>query len=217
MTGLPILYSFRRCPYAMRARLGIWSSGLAVELREIVLRDKPQDMLIASPKGTVPVLVLADGAVIEESRDIMVWALTQSDPEAVFAGSDDPLIDECDGPFKAALDRYKYPEKYDGGMDDREYQREIGADFLRELDFHIEGKSGLGGDRLTFVDYAILPFVRQYAHVDLEWFMTRDWPHLIRWLEAFKGSPRFDAIMQKHAPWKPGDTAVIFGRGVKAD
>ena len=113
MAALPVLYSFRRCPYAMRARMAVAVSGAEVELREVVLRDKPPEMLEASPKGTVPVLLLPDGNVLEESLDIMRWALGRNDPENWLAHVDADLIAANDGPFKQALDRYKYPHRYD--------------------------------------------------------------------------------------------------------
>lgn len=214
MTTTPILYSFRRCPYAMRARLGIWSSGLTVALREVLLRAKPQAMLDASPKGTVPVLVLPDGTIIDESIDIMHWALGRSDPEAIYCGRDtksDALIVENDGPFKAALDRYKYPDRY--GNENRTVNQARGSSFLKELDDRIGSKPALDGDRLMFADYAILPFVRQFAHVDRDWFEAQPWPNVRRWLDTFKQSDRFESIMEKYAPWAEGDEPVLFGRG----
>jgi glutathione S-transferase len=213
MTALPILYSFRRCPYAMRARLALHSAGQAVELREVVLRDKPQAMLDASPKATVPVLVLACGTVIDESRDIGEWALSTADPEG-WLGHDraqmDELIATNDGPFKQALDRYKYPDRFDDVA--RDDEREKAAVILRSLDGRLASGEWLLGARPSWADFAIAPFVRQFAHVDFDWFCAQDWHHLAGWLERFKSSDRFDAIMVKHPAWTPGDPPVIFAR-----
>lgn len=186
---LPILYSFRRCPYAMRARLALTATCTSVELREVVLREKPEEMLAVSPKGTVPVLVLEDKTVIEESRDIMQWALENEDREGWLAFTDaqlsqmNALVDESDGSFKAALDAYKYASRDD--TIDTSQERAIGADFMKKLDGMLEGQAYLFGDKFSFADGAILPFVRQFAHVDREWFWGQDWPNTVRWLEEF--------------------------------
>lgn len=215
MPDLPILYSFRRCPYAMRARLAVAASGLTVELREVVLRDKPSEMLEASPKGTVPVLVLPDETVLEESLDVMDWALSRQDREGWrdLPGGQlaeiDALIAELDGPFKSALDRYKYENRYDGVVAREERDKAI--PFLKKLDERLARSPNLYGERFTFADAACLPFVRQFAHVDRDWFWAQDWPHLIKWLEAFLGSDRFGAIMKKYTQWQSGEPGVIFG------
>ena len=204
-----ILYSFRRCPYAMRARLAISVAGVECELREIVLRDKHPLFLAASPKGTVPAIV--DGEhVIEESFDVMLWALGQSDPEDWLDQPVDALqlIRTTDGPFKIALDRYKYASRFDE-VDARK-ERENGAEFLRQLDQRLDGQDWLFGPTAKLADYAILPFVRQFAHVDLDWFSAQDWPNLIRWLEAFKTSDRFQSIMGKYPKWEEGDDITLF-------
>lgn len=212
----PILYSFRRCPYAMRARLALAATHTPVELREVVLRDKPDEMLVASPKGTVPVLVLEDNKVLEESRDIMQWALKKADCEGWLNFSEknisqmNALVDESDGPFKAALDAYKYASRDD--MIDTTHERAIGADFMKKLDGMLEGQAYLFGDRFSFADGAILPFVRQFAHVDKDWFWSQDWPNTIRWLDAFLASEQFQGIMSKYPQWKVGDEGVAFGR-----
>ena len=199
----PVLYTFRRCPYAMRARLAIDVSGVSVELREILLRDKPAAMLEASPKGTVPVVVNGD-QVIDESFDIMLWALGQNDPEDCLRHRDDTLIDECDGAFKAALDAYKYIQG------DVSVPRETGATFLRKLDAILAEQPCLGGQTYALTDMSIVTFARQYAHVDQDWFYGEPWPHLIRWLDAFKASDRFQRIMRKYPVWHPEQPAVYF-------
>lgn len=212
----PILYSFRRCPYAMRARLALHSSGNSVGLREVVLRDKPAEMLEASPKGTVPVLILSDETVIDESYDVMLWALKRSDPEGLRAYSDDVLLEmdalvaENDGPFKSALDRYKYPNRYQDIA--RAEQRDKGAEFITKLDDMLVDKEFLFGGQFSIADSAILPFIRQFAHVDRDWFWSQNWRNVIRWLEAFLESDRFNAIMNKYPQWKSGEESVVFGR-----
>lgn len=209
MVALPILYSFRRCPYAMRARLAVRVAGVECELREILLRDKAPEFVASSPKATVPVVVIGD-QVIDESFDIMLWALNQNDPEAWLDmpsfGFD--LVAECDGPFKAALDRYKYSVRH--ADVDIETERHNAGLFLRKLNRMLEGRAYLFSDSPSFADMAIVTFVRQFAHVDLEWFTAQPWPDLIRWLEAFKSSDRFAAIMTKYPKWEQGDPVTLF-------
>ncbi len=197
----PILYSFRRCPYAIRARLALAVSGTAVEHREVKLRDKPAAMLAASPKGTVPVLVLPDGRVIDESLDIMRWALARNDPEGWLAGDDAALIAANDGAFKGHLDRYKYPERYAAdGVD----HRAAGLAMLGALEQRLGEQAYLGGDRFGLADAAILPFVRQFAAVDREWFAAQDLARVQGWLAAFVGSPLFEGVMAVREPWRGG-------------
>lgn len=209
MTQYPILWSFRRCPYAMRARLAIVSSRQQVELREILLRDKPAAFLATSAKGTVPVLDL-EGTVIAESIDVMHWALSQSDPAGWLntptAGH--VLIAQADGPFKSALDLYKYHVRHPGGT--RGTAQQDGAAFLAQLDKMLVGQKWLFGDQ-SLADMAILPFVRQFANTDRAWFDAQDWPNLLDWLTAFTQSPAFANIMTKYTPWQPDQDRVLFG------
>ena len=202
----PILYSFRRCPYAMRARLGIASSGLSVELREIVLRDKAPEFLAASPSGTVPCLV-NDGDVIDESLDVMKWALMQSDPEGWLSMPEEghDWIARCDGPFKQALDRTKYETRYPDC--DPTKEREKAHEFLSALNDKIDG--WIFG-KPTMADFAILPFVRQFAFIDKELFEAQDWSNLKPWLENFLTSERFEGIMARHNKWQAGDAPISF-------
>ncbi|MEH6489497.1 glutathione S-transferase [Hyphomonas oceanitis] len=204
--SLPVLYSFRRCPYAMRARLALAISGLDIRIREVVLRDKPAAMLAASPKGTVPVLVLPHGTVIDESLDVMKWALAQNDPEnwrGVDSAETDALIAKSDGPFKHALDRYKYPNRYDGV--DPEDQRADGLAILAEWNARIASSGGqLLGAKRSLADMALFPFVRQFAATDREWFAAQSLPALQDWLAGHLASPLFKSIMTKHAQWQPG-------------
>ena len=203
----PILYSFRRCPYAMRARLALGISGTRCELREVTLRAKPAAMLEASPKGTVPVLVLPDGRVLEESFDIMRWALGRNDPEGWLERSDEALIAANDGPFKHDLDRYKYPEKHGA---DPLLHRESALAFLSELDARLSASGQIAGPTRGFDDAAIMPFVRQFAAVEQAWFDLQPLPHLQAWLTAHLGSDLFAAIMAKAKPWSPGDRPIAF-------
>ena len=208
--SLPILYSFRRCPYAMRARLALQVSGLAVEHREIALKNKPVEMLRASPKGTVPVLVLADGTVLEESLDIMRWALGRNDPQGWLGGDDAyrqdawDLIARNDGEFKFHLDRYKYPHRY--GLADGLAHRELAREFLDVLQDRLARHSFLAGARFGLADAAIAPFLRQFAHTDAAWFAAQAWGHLAQWLQDFETSAAFAKVMEKHPLWT-GDVA----------
>jgi glutathione S-transferase len=211
---LPTFYSFRRCPYAMRARLAVLASGVRCELREIVLRDKAPAFLAASPKGTVPVVITEGGEVIEQSLDVMRWALEQNDPGAWLAPTGvaqqemTGLIAECDGPFKDSLDRYKYANRYEGAGPLAE--RGKAEVFLRKLDARLAAAQYLCGAEISLADMAIAPFVRQFANVDRAWFDGRDWPHLIGWLEAFLASEQFEAIFKKYPQWQTGDGPTVF-------
>lgn len=209
MSELPILWSFRRCPYAMRARLAIQSSGVQVTLREILLRDKPAPFLAASPTGTVPCLQLPD-ASIDESRDIMLWALSLQDPEGWLdmPAEGHSLIDRCDGPFKSALDHTKYAVRYPD-LDEAE-ERAKALVFLRDLNERLEQATFLMGPRRTLADMAILPFVRQFANTDRAWFDAQGLVPLTCWLDNFLASDRFAGIMHKYVPWQNGQDQVLF-------
>ena len=198
----PVLYSYRRCPYAMRARMALRYAAIDVEIREIVLRDKPRHMLEISPKGTVPVLVLADGRVIDESLDIMRWALCQHDPDGWLHEEARALalIDDNDGPFKTALDRYKYADRHPENP--AAVWRAMGETFLQELEDHLQQQSGLLGPATSIADVAIFPFVRQFAMVDSGWFAAAPYPALRSWLERWLASALFLDVMQKQPPWQ---------------
>ena len=202
----PILYSFRRCPFAMRARLALAVSRTTFELREVKLAAKPAAMLEISPKGTVPVLVLPDGHIIDESLPIMSWALTRCDPEGWLDRNDAALIAANDGPFKHDLDWYKYPERH--AADPRAH-RENGLKFLREVDAVISAGDRLGGGTPGLTDAAIFPFVRQFAAVDQEWFDAQSLPYLRPWLDHYFKSDLFQSIMLRVAPWSPGNAPVV--------
>lgn len=213
-SDLPVLYSFRRCPYAMRARLALWAAGLSCELREVDLKRKPEALLAVSPKATVPVLVLADGTVLEQSLDIMRHALACNDPGgwlprgAAERIRQEALIANNDGPFKQALDRYKYPGRY--GLTDGHARRESGSVFLQVLDDWLALHPALSGLHFGFADAAIAPFVRQWAHTDPQWFAQQPWAALQAWLERFEGSTGFAAVMHKYSVWVPGDPPLRF-------
>ncbi len=193
----------------MRARLALASAGIEAELREILLRDKPQEMLEASPKGTVPVLVDGD-QVVDESRDIMDWALARHDPEGWRDMPDrgEEWIAAIEGPFKTALDRYKYHTRYEGANPVDE--RGAAASILWSVDDQLRESAWLFGDRPTLADMATVTFVRQFANTDRAWFDAQDWGGVRRWLDDFTGSDRFAAIMTKYPQWSAGDVPVIF-------
>lgn len=208
---LPVLYSFRRCPYAMRARLALRASRVEYALIEVALKNKPPEMLLASPKGTVPVLVLSDGTVLEQSLDIMLWALGRHDPLHWLPMSTEKmeqslaLIAQNDGDFKANLDRYKYPTRYD--LPDGLAHRTQGAQFLQTLNTQLNAQGFLLGGHFGLADAAIAPFVRQFAHTDPVWFSGQPWPSLQQWLAAFEGSTDFAAVMQKLPVTPPAQSA----------
>ena len=210
LDNLPILYSFRRCPYAMRARMAITKADIKVELREVVLRDKPQAMLDASSKGTVPTLVLPDNIVIDESIDIMRWALSQNDPENWLTEIEETkaLISENDGPFKKALDRFKYPSRYPD-EDCSGAQGEVQA-FFKKLNDKLQKTSYLSGDTITITDIALFPFIRQASKVEPDWFESLSYKNLYRWLNEHLDSALFKSIMKKYNPWQDGDGIIIF-------
>ena len=212
ISSYPRLYSFRRCPYAMRARLGLLFAGLQVELREITLKNKPPQMLAISPKGTVPVLQLLDGTVIEESREIMTWALEQQDAQGLLAAQTLPqantLIDKNDNEFKYWLDRYKYADRH-LDMSQAEY-RQRGEAFLQMLEELLIKNPYLLGESITIADIGIMPFVRQFAHVNRKVFYDLPYPNLQRWLQDWLQHPLFLQAMTKFQPWQDGDEVVVF-------
>ncbi|WP_338549980.1 glutathione S-transferase [Roseovarius phycicola] len=206
---LPVFWSFRRCPYAMRARLALQVSNQRVDLREIVLRDKPLAFLKTSPSATVPCLDTGS-QVIDESLDIMRWALAHDDPQSWLDMPETgyQLIQQSDGPFKSALDRYKYATRFP--EHDALAERDRASAFVQDLETNLAGSQALFGRDKTLADMAILPFIRQFAHVDLEWFQAQSWPNVIAWLEEFKTSELFGAIMKKYPIWTPQADLVSF-------
>lgn len=212
--AMPIFWSFRRCPYAMRARLAVKSSGIPLRLREILLRKKPEEFLAASAKGTVPVLHLPDGTVIDESLDVVFWALNQSDREnwLLIWHKDraycEDFIAELDGPFKTNLDRYKYSSRYINDDDsDSEVRartlkhRSDGAYFIQKLEERLNTLPYLSGEEMGVLDILSLPFIRQFRIADPKWFDAQDWPRMHQLLQGFLNSDRFSAVMEKYPQW----------------
>ncbi|MGH1373404.1 MAG: glutathione S-transferase [Cellvibrionaceae bacterium] len=202
-----VLYSFRRCPYAMRARMALDYSAITLEHREILLKNKPAAMLAASPKGTVPVLILDSGEVIDESRDVMMWALNQSDPQRWYQhrSSDDQRqielwINRNDDDFKPWLDKYKYSVGYPEHSET--YYRQQAEEFIADLERTLSGQRYLLGEEPTLADNAVFPFVRQFAHVDKAWFDASAYTAVQAWLDLFLNSERFSRIMKKHPLWQ---------------
>ena len=212
ISSYPCLYSFRRCPYAMRARLGILFAELQVELREITLKNKPPQMLAISPKGTVPVLQLLNGMVIEESREIMIWALAQRDSQGLLNAETlleaNALIDKNDNEFKYWLDRYKYADRHIE-MSQTEY-RQKGEAFLQLLEELLTKNPYLLGKSVTLADIGIVPFVRQFAHVDRDVFYSLPYINLQRWLQNWLQNPLFLQAMTKFQLWQEKDDVVVF-------
>ncbi len=211
MENHPVLYSYRRCPYAMRARMGIYLSGFQVEQREIVFWDKPEPMLQASPKGTVPVLILPDGEVIDESRDILVWALTQAGstllPEqSALRAQMEAWIDRNDNEFKPWLDRYKYADRFP--EQSQLFYRQQGELFLAAIEQALSAQPFLLGSKLTVADLALFPFIRQFVNVDKAWFESADYPQLKRWLQQHLDSDYFQAVMKNRPVWQAGHTPL---------
>ncbi|MBT8140990.1 MAG: rhodanese-related sulfurtransferase, partial [Gammaproteobacteria bacterium] len=213
----PILYSFRRCPYAMRARLSVLLAGIAVELREVALRNKPAEMLALSPKATVPVLELNDGTVLEESLEIMHWAWQAIDddsgvqyvPQHLLSELLDPL-EQGEGSFKVLLDKYKYADRHP--EQSAESYRSQAEEYLYQLAEQLGDKAYLFGAQWSFADIAIAPFVRQFAHVDKDWFAQSEHTAVRDWLYRILESDEFQLCMKKTKPWYPDSKRLIFTR-----
>ena len=207
MNTTPILYSFRRCPYAIRARLAIYSAGIELELREILLRDKAPKFLEVSKSKTVPCLQTND-YILDESLEIMIWALNINDPKNWLRETDKSLevIATCDGPFKNALDRTKYPNRYPD--ESAAENRVLASNFLDFIENQLD--PCLFGENFNLGDIAILPFVRQFAHIDFDWFLSQPWPKTAGWLENFKTSEMFNSVMKKYSKWEENDPVTLF-------
>lgn len=204
----------------MRARMALVQAAIDFEVREVVLRDKPVEMLKLSEKGEVPVLLVAD-KVIDESLDIMLWALAQSDEEGWLAFSSierqgiDELIVRCEAEFKLWLDRYKYSNRQTEFSENQ--ARDQALQFIAELETRLAAKRSDGGflfGHLGLADVALLPFVRQFAHVDKGWFDATPYPLVHNWLNRFLTSQRFTWVMQKYPQWRPNDGTVVFSTGL---
>lgn len=212
----PILYSLRQCPYAMRARLGILHAQKVVELRDIDMNNKPEEMLSISPKGTVPVLLLSDGSVIDESLDVMVWALNQSDPNNLLYSHDKALLpvmlelmNRSDTEFVNALQKYRAASRY---HDDNEIEwRNVCCDWLMTIEQSLCQHAYIMGETPSLIDYAILPFIRQFSRVDKKWYAQAPLPYLRAWLINHYNDPLFAKVMQIYPKWKSGNEPILFG------
>ena len=208
----PILYTFRRCPYAMRARFAIRSSKIIVEIREIKLQEKPLEFLKLSPKGTVPVLITNSGEVLEESLDIIYWALNKNDPHKWLAKGKlenqeiIKLLDDLENKFKPNLDKYKYPSRFSGV--DQFFHRDKNLCFLNKLNTYLENNKSLNCKHLSLLDYAIFPFVRQFRNVDQDWFDKLNFIFLNKWVNQIIDSKDFSSIMKKFKKWEPNDVPI---------
>ena len=214
--GKPVLYSFRRCPYAMRARLAVKYSGVQVELREVDLKAIPEALRVLMPEDpTVPVLQLPNGDVVYESWDVLLWAVREHDPDGWLGQEESRLvaaeqwIEMNDYSFKTDLDHYKYHQRYPE-QSQLEYRAEA-EEFLQDLEDQLQDTRFLLGDNLSIADIGVLPFIRQFAFVDKEWFDQAPYPQVQAWLEGFLASELFRAVMDKYDVWKPVDKPVIFG------
>ena len=202
MTVLPLLYTYRRCPYAMRARMALLQAGVGYEPFEISLRDKPSHMLAVSPKGTVPVLVLPDGAVLEQSLDIVRWAFeTTGDTQGWWSRAQTAdnltLLAACDGPFKHHLDRTKYPGRFDDTLDPAHHRMQAVTVLLHALEARLRAAPQLGGDAPCATDIGILPFVRQFAATDPAWWAAQPLSAVQAWLAGWLAHPLFERAMRK--------------------
>jgi glutathione S-transferase len=214
---LPILYSLRNCPYAMRARIAIFKAQQQIELRDVVLSEKPEEMLIASPKGTVPVLVLPDNHIIDESLSVMLWALNESDPNNLLHSDDVvalpkmlSLINQFDDEFKACLEAYKCAKRY------RENNiiecRQACEHFIQLLELRLTQHKFLFADNESLADIAILPFIRQFARVERQWYLQSPYPKLQQWLNQYLQSPMFSKVMTKYPLWLESRAVTVFGK-----
>ncbi len=216
--SLPILYSFRRCPYAIRARMALGYANIPYELREVSLHNKPEALLRVSPKGTVPVLVVTDDHIIEQSLDIMRWATTQCKPQLENwltytpkqADTVTSLIDQNDTAFKTILDAYKYPDRVsDNCPTGTAARQQAETMFLTPLETRLQQTRFLVSGDVTLADVVIFPFIRQFARVDQQWFDAAPYPRLQHWLTFFLDSALFNAVMQTYPVWEPDATACI--------
>ena len=208
---LSILYSFRRCPYAMRARLALQRADIKSELREVVLRDRPEHMMEISPKGTVPVMLLQDGTLLEESLDIMDYAAGKIDSvcwKKENIQNFDEMISKLDGEFKHNLDRYKYPNRYDDV--DSIQHRDANIPFLQMINDLLASNEFLSGEEMGILDCAIFPFIRQFANHDRDWFDNLPLQRLLKWLDDCLSSEEFKIVMKKYKQWTPDQDVVIW-------
>ena len=210
----PTLYSFRRCPYAMRARLALRLCKIECIIREISLKAKNTEFLRVSPKATVPVLVLPNGEVLEESLDIIYWSLEQNDPSKLkvndqLGGKTSKLIELFDTEFKFHLDRYKYSSRYN--IQNSKVHRDKAREILVQINTMLKGKNYIGGKNISLLDISILPFVRQFRIADMKWFDNNlGLDNVNKWLNIFLNSDLLASIMTKYKVWEIDDPVTFF-------
>ncbi len=212
---LPILYSLRHCPFAMRARLAIFKSQQTVELRDVKLTNKPAAMLAASPKGTVPILVVSTSYIIDESLDVMLWSLGQSDPDNLLLSSIIELsdllafIDIYDKEFKPCIERYKCAKRYhEANLEACRNDCEV---FIQDLEQRLSKHDFILGKHESLADIAILPFIRQFAKVERQWYVKSSYHNVKRWLNNYLQSALFNKVMAPHPIWVEGSEPVMIG------
>ena len=210
--NIPVLYSFRRCPYCMRAHMALKNTGIKIELREVELKDLPQQLTDISSEATVPVLQLPDGKVFTESWEIVKWALEQNDPDN-WSGSDnryvldaDMLVETSDYSFKTDLDLYKYADRHPEHS--QEFYRQACEEFIEELEDMLSENKYLLGDEISLADIGVFPFIRQFSLVDDEWFKQSKYSGVKRWLQSLLDTDLFQVVFQKHKIWQLGDSAI---------
>lgn len=215
ISSLPMLYSLRNCPYAMRARMAVYVSGQAVQLRDIVLSDKPVHMHQVSPKGTVPVLVLSNGEVLEQSLEIMMWAFEQSDPNN-YLMSDSPntraemlsLVDLFDTEFKLRLEKYRSAKRY---HNESVLEHRLACEqYLKMLELKLSQHAYLMSHSPSLADLAILPFIRQLARVERQWYLQSPYPNIRKWLDDYLQSRMFSKVMTKYPLWLTEKSLIVF-------
>jgi len=212
MSPLPILYSLRQCPYAIRARMGLLLAKQPVILRDVDMKNKPADMLAASPKATVPVLVINQSSVIEQSLDIMLWALSKNDPKQLLHGDQVAmleLIHRTDNEFVDALKKYKAASRYHD--DEKDSYRLHCEAYINDLEQRLTQHEYIMGDSPSLTDYAILPFIRQFSRVERQWYRQAPYPSTQRWLNKHYQQTVFTQAMAPYKPWHKGDAAIFFG------
>ncbi|WP_135458394.1 glutathione S-transferase [Vibrio echinoideorum] len=215
-SDLPILYSLRRCPYAMRGRMGIALSQQQVLLREIVTKDKPSELLASSPKGTVPVLILPDGQIVEQSLDVMNWALQQNDPQDLLRSSNSALSESVhqlikmnDEEFIGYLEKYRASLRYRN--DDVEQRRRLCEGFISVLENKLANHDYLFGNTPSLADFAVMPFVSQFVRVEKKWFVQSDYQNVGRWLRAHLESKLYGQVMKQYPLWNETKQDCLFG------
>lgn len=216
MQSLPTLYSLRQCPYAMRARMGLLLAKQAVILREVIMKDKPKEMLAVSAKATVPVLILSNATVIDQSQDIMLWALNKKDPANLLYSDQANMLTEMlklihhnDHVFVDSLKKYKAASRYHD-IEKNTHRRRC-EEYISLLEQRLNQHEFIMGDKPSLVDYAILPFIRQFSRVERQWYLQAPYPLLQRWLAAQYQQPIFTKAMAKYQPWSKSDAPVLFG------